>query len=698
MEKANDSPAFLRKQDLSVLLVGTLLLVASVLDPDGTRIPLRLQGGLVALGVLCVGWAVWNAFTRAKRTRGEIGEEFFTEGFFEKHKKALLVLLFAVHLMATLFFFSPADIVNERPVVTLDHAFHYYQARRANEVFFETARLHAYDPHFMAGFPSALFDLDVKALEAFCAPFPDGQVGRAMKFFILGCYLSMVFTVYIGCRCLRLTEREAILSVAVLLVYWHWGRPYASHFRYAGMFDFICVSHFSILAAGLFRRFLWGKGAIWWLILGPVAYFIHPTAVVILAVPYVCLIFFAHREITLKKTLLFVLWCAVVVLINSIWIIPLLEYAYAKTGTKAFFQTAGAADLAHILFRPGCLPAIALIALAVPGAWRLGTGGRRPEAVTLSCTFVFLLFVTAFGVFLPGVKHLEPGRFFLTALFFSAPLAGAGVASLFDACGRYAKRAPWLRVVGGVGFLILVLSPIVLSCLSARTGYRHRVSTTIPSKVQELVEAVQQHTNRAGRLMIEDGPAALYGDVHLPGLLPLYTGVEQIGGPYPFTFLEHHFATFQQDWTMGKPLAEISAREFWAYADLYNIRWVLAASAGVKDFVVRLATDTTSTPRGWLIGGAPPVSKVWESDRYVLWRVNRPPTFTGGEADRVSASFDRIEIDLAGDRREFLLRYHWDKGLKVRPPATITPIRLLEDPVPFMLVEPNGATSILIEY
>jgi len=64
----------------------------------------------------------------------------------------------------------------------------------------------------------------------------------------------------------------------------------------------------------------------------------------------------------------------------------------------------------------------------------------------------------------------------------------------------------------------------------------------------------------------------------------------------------------------------------------------------------------------------------------------------------VSASFNRIEIDLTGDRGEFLLRYHWDKGLKVRPPSTITPIRLLEDPVPFMLVEPNGATSILIEY
>ena len=698
MKTRNHSPAFLRKQDLSVLVAGVLLLAASLLDPDGSRIPEKLQLGLVGLGVLCGGWVAWRGLFGARRERGETGEGILTDGFFEKHKKLLIAVLFAVHLSATLFFLSPADIVNERPVVTLDHAFHYYQARRANEVFFEKARLHAYDPHFMAGFPSALFDLDVKALEVFCAPFPDGQVARAMKFFILVCYLSMVFTVYIGCRCLRLTVREAILSVAVLLVYWHWGRPYASHFRYAGMFDFLCVSHFSILVVGLFRRFLWGKGAIWWIVLGPVAYFIHPTAVVILTVPYVCLIVLARREITVKKTLLFMLWCAVVVLVNSVWIVPLLEYAHVKTGTRAFFQTSGAADLARVLFRPGCLPAIALIALAAAGVWRLGTKGRRPEAVTLACTFVFLLVITAYGVYLPGVRHLEPGRFFLSALFVGAPLAGAGCAFLADACRRPAKSARRFQGLEAAAFLILVLSPIILSFLSARTGYKHRVGTMLSAEAQELVENVQRNTDGTGRLMIEDGPAALYGDVHLPGLLPLYTGVEQIGGPYPFTFLEHHFATLQLDWTMGKPLARLSAGEFWAYADLYNVRWVVAASDGVKDYITRVASDTSGAPGAWGIDGEAPMSLVWKSDRYALWRVNRPPTFTGGTRDRVSASFDRIDVELAGDRGTFLLAYHWDRGLKARPPATITPVRQLDDPVPFILVEPNGATSIKIEY
>jgi len=59
----------------------------------------------------------------------------------------------------------------------------------------------------------------------------------------------------------------------------------------------------------------------------PIAYFIHPTAVVILAVPYACLLFCDRREITRRKLFFFVLWCAIVIAVNSIWIIPLFEYA-----------------------------------------------------------------------------------------------------------------------------------------------------------------------------------------------------------------------------------------------------------------------------------------------------------------------------------------------------------------------------------
>jgi hypothetical protein len=246
--------------------------------------------------------------------------------------------------------------------------------------------------------------------------------------------------------------------------------------------------------------------------------------------------------------------------------------------------------------------------------------------------------------------------------------------------------------------LVLAVSPIVFSYLSATTGYRHRVCTTFNPEVKELVEAVKTHVDPSGRLMIEDGPAALYGNVHLPGLLPSYTGVEQIGGPYPFAFVKHHFATFQQDETAGKPLAEVPPGEFRAYLDLYNIRWILTATPPTRDYISR----TILYPDGGFGerpgGGNATARIIWESPRYALWQVDRPGAFTGGESDRVRSSFNRIEIDLEGAHDFVLLKYHWVDGLSVSEPATMTPVRQLDDPVPFIFVNPNGASSIVISY
>jgi hypothetical protein len=621
----------------------------------------------------------------------------FSDRFARANAKKLLALLFLVHAAATLFFFSPADIVNDKPVITLDHSFHYYQARRANEVFPASGRLHSYDPFFMAGFPTGLFDIDVKTLEVVCAPFPASQVARAMKLFILLCYLSMVFTVYAGCRCLRLTERESALAVALLLVFWHWGRPLGSHFRYAGMFDFVCVSHLSILVAGLFQRFLEGSRAAWWLILGPLAYFIHPTAVVILAAPYACLLLCDRREITRRKLLLFVLWCLIVIVVNSVWIIPLLEYAPAKTETRAFFQTSGARELAGILFRPGSAPALLLVALAGVGAYRLARDGRVPTAMMVSVTFVFLLAVSAYGVRVPGLRDIEPGRFLFSSLVFSVPLSAVGARVLVDRWGAWALRRRFARLAGTSALVVLLFSPLPLSFLSARTGYKHRLTTTPVPEVAELIEALRERTDPSARLMIEDGPAALYGDAHIPGLIPLYTGVGQIGGPYPFTFLHHHFATFQTDRTMGRPLESLTAGDFWSYLEAYNVRWIVAASPEAKAYVTAVAADTANAPGEWKKNGAP-LDAVWKSRRYTLWASPRPASFTTGAARPVTSGFDRIEIDTSAGREPFVLRFHWDRGLRARAPATISPVHVADDPVPFIRVDSRGATSVLIEY
>lgn len=78
----------------------------------------------------------------------------------------ILMVVFGAHLVSTLFFFPPEDLLNSRPALSLDHALHYQQVVRAREVFGDSYRLHGYDPYFMAGYPGGtVFDIDSKGVE-----------------------------------------------------------------------------------------------------------------------------------------------------------------------------------------------------------------------------------------------------------------------------------------------------------------------------------------------------------------------------------------------------------------------------------------------------------------------------------------------------------------------------------------------------
>jgi hypothetical protein len=175
-------------------------------------------------------------------------------------RRTLLAAVFSAHMVATLFFFPPEDILNSRPVITLDHALHYQQAERARDVFRKSLRLHAYDPYFMAGYPGGtVFDIDSKGMELWCSLMPLLGTARAYKLFILIAYMLLVPLAYSGCRRLGYSYEESLMSVLLLLAFWHWGRPYAGEFRYAGMFSYLAVSLLSLYITGLARPFLRGE-------------------------------------------------------------------------------------------------------------------------------------------------------------------------------------------------------------------------------------------------------------------------------------------------------------------------------------------------------------------------------------------------------------------------------------------------------
>ena len=614
----------------------------------------------------------------------------------EGHRTAIIAVILGCHLVGTLFFFPPEDMLNNRPVLTLDHAVHFYEAERAKRVFPHALRLSTYDPYFMAGYPGGtVFEIDSNGTELWCALLRFIDTARSYKLFIVLAYLLIAVSIYAGCRRLGYGFEEAVLAVLVFLAYWHWGRPYAGDFRFAGMFAYLFVCHVSFYLAGVFRSFLDGERVRRFYALGPLAFFIHPTAAVLLPVPFIALFATARwrgaagevRRMETRRLLIRLgVWCALVIAVNAIWLVPFFRYLDIKIPSESFFQIDGLRGLAKVMIKPGNAPALLLMALAAFGFFHLARTRRLAEAVPPAATSVFLLFIAGFGIYLPLFDQMEPGRFLVPSFLFMAPLAGAGLASLAARSAALFRAPRSEHALRAAVMIVLLLCSPGFALFASRAHYGHTLSTTMSSELGEAVDALRQHIGVSGRLMVEDGPAWVYGDSHFPSVIPLYTGVEQIGGPYAFAFIKHNFATFQTGRTMGTPLKEMKPERLHEYIDLYNVHWILTATPECAAYVEALDY----------------VRPLWSSRHFALWEVVTESTFASEQGVTVQASYDLLHVTVPPGAVEpskgILLKYHWDRGLSVAPPARIEKATRLDDPVPLILLEPNGATDIRIRF
>jgi hypothetical protein len=638
------------------------MLAMATLDSLFAPYPLWLRAAALCPGLVVAGWCLARTLSAG---RVEIDTRL-----------RWLFMLAGIHIVATLFFFPAQHLFDARPIITADHAVHYAQCLRSRAVFWQSFRLDCYSPYFMAGYPAGtIFDVDMKGAELFTALIPI-HTATALKLFILIAYLSMLPSVYRGARMLGFRVDEAVLAVMLLLVYWHWGRPYASDFRYVGMFSFVFATHAVVYVTGLVRRFVNGDRGRALFILGPIAFSVHVLSIVMAVVPMGTALVAERARMTRRRAELLFLWALVVVFANALWILPLIRFLPYKVPSEAFYQLHSAHQVVRLLFAPTGWIATAVLLLAACGSARLFRAGRLEDAApSFVSTLVMLVFAT-FGTRIPGINQLEPGRFLFSAIVFSSPLAGAGAVWLIEAVSaRFTPRAAArLRTALMVA---LALAPLPLAMLDAKAYYHHTLSVDLPPRVERLRALLVANLHGRGRLLIEEGSAVAYGGFFLPALLPSQTHIEQIGGPYPQVPLIYHRTSFDDDTFLGRPFAQWSPDEVRARLDFLRVRWAVTATEKAGAFVATI----------------PGVSLRWEDGTLRFWEF-------AGMIDRVAvrARYNHIEADLAVGSKSVVLPYHWVDGLKADDGNQIVPVLRDDDPVPFICVRRVAATPVVIRY
>ena len=303
-----------------------------------------------------------------------------------------------------------------------------------------------------------------------------------------------------------------------------------------------------------------------------------------------------------------------------------------------------------------------------------------------------------------AVDFLQPGRH-TYALYLAASVLG-GV--FLDELIRKMREGPGrLDLWVSVALLLLgarIFGPSLIAFVPDRLGWTEGTRPFLTSQpsptLRWIVKQVRSSMKPGERLLYEEGGQAMQGgesdpfdDGRFSGLLPYLTGVEMLGGPYLKVSLTTNFTQFGEGKLFGR--ADWDEAFFREYAAIYRPSAILCWSTHAVNFcrshpelieVVEVTPYTRERvdPRTGQMG--------LERKEILFGRVKGYGGMAArGEAD-VEAEPGRLVVRSSRTEEPdglVVLRYHSVPKLRTRPPVAIEPVRLGEDPVPFIGFRPS---------
>jgi hypothetical protein len=295
----------------------------------------------------------------------------------------------------------------------------------------------------------------------------------------------------------------------------------------------------------------------------------------------------------------------------------------------------------------------------------------------LASALTVLFLVAYFGAWLPAVKPWQPLRFKVPFDLFLVIGAAFCAARWLAAPAAARSRLTPLLLAGGLIAFVVNLAQ------TESTGKLQLRSNMMP-QLEAIANWIARETPSDARVLFEesgDETGFVYDGVYLSSLLPHRTGRQLIGGPINLYNDRHHFAEFHSATMFKKDVQTLSVDEITDYFRLYNIGAVVAFHPASVQRLQSIPGFVTTEQR---IGPA----HLMKVNQSLSW-------FLAGEG-KMTAEFNRLELsELKG--KEVVLKYHWVEGLTASPPAKIEPVKMLDDPIPFIkLVAPPSSVSLRI--
>jgi hypothetical protein len=612
-------------------------------------------------------------------------------------------ICFLFHAFGLALIFSPiGGIVDSQPIVEQDWGLHFHHLKSLEGFWQQDKIFWGYNPFFMAGYPSnTIQDLSIKlfeflALALSMIALSPIQWFKILAFLSIACvpwlmYFAAQNFFYEG------SIRKIVAPLAALTGTLYWWNSLPREMFFYGMIGYPFAAYVAILGVSLFYRLarqpvLWSSALLGWVVFALVILPLHIQSVLVFIPPAVALLV-VEPNLLRRNLLAGILGtAALALLVNLAWLAPAFSHrgddaASAIVNQLPLFTSADPFTFvkdylglkSYWTFRPAFWEKgfrLALLALGLGGIFKLIRSKHRTVGIMFAAALIALFAITYFGSFIDLFKSWQSLRFKVPYdLFLILPAAYlVAVQVMQRSLISHPNLVSTLILFGSLAFLVNLIQTESRGRMKLRTG--------MTPELAAIVNWITRETPKEGRVLFEesgDETGFVYNGMYLSSFIPHWTGRELIGGPINLYNDRHHFAEFHSGKLLKKDIHTLSDDDIRNYFRLYNIGAVVSfhpASIRRMESVPGLVT---------LDRRVGPVH---------LMRVNQPLTwFLHGEG-RVRASLNRLQAaEVKGN--EVILKYHWTEGLIGTPAMKIVPIKIYDDPIPFIKILHPPATFTL---
>jgi len=625
-----------------------------------------------------------------------------------EHKTSLIIVggIFLLHSLGLAALFVPlTGLFNNQPIIEQDWGLHFHHLKSMEAFWHQDRAFWGYNPLFMAGYPSnTIQDLSIKLFE-FLALILSIVALTPLQWFKILAFLSMAgvpWLMYFATRNLFF-DRDDIKSgaalVAALLGTAYWWNSLPREMFFYGMLGYAPASYTSVLGVALLYRIannpsLWSPAHLGWLILALVIPPLHVQSIVIFLPPIVALLA-VQRNVFHRNLLIWTVGAvAFSILANLPWLAPAFDHRSDDVSSaivdqlplftsvdpftflKDYLGPAG-----YWTFRPSFSEKgfrLTLLLLGSWGTWKLVRSENRTAGVMLASACIVLFLLAYFGSLIPFVRSWQPLRFKVPLDLFLA------LAASYILADGLARRSLTPRSYVLPSIVACGLLAFLFNLFETETRAKMLLRTQLRPELTAILEWIKKDTPPEGRVLFEesgDETGFVYDGTYLSSFIPHWSGRELIGGPINLYNDRHHFAEFHSGKLLKKDVQTLSDDEIRNYFRLYNIGAVVAFHpASIQRIQAVPGLVTLDRQIG-------PVH---------LMKVNQPLTwFLQGEGG-LKTSLNRLDLsELRG--KEIVLKYHWTPGLSPSPRAKIVPVKLSDDPIPFIkIIEPPAALTLRV--